>query len=137
MHIQRAPKLEWNLNTILQLITLTGVIVTGAVAWNDTRRDIGSINEWIADHETQQRERRGEIEAGISRVATQTGALDDRLDQQEALAVRLSDRVSAAEARSAEFAVALRELQTAINQQSGDLKVILAWIEEQRRGDRP
>lgn len=136
MHIpiRKAERaLEWNLNTIMNAVTLAGVLVTGGVLWNDTRRDIVSVNEWIADHEGEVRERRGSIDAGISRVSAQVTGLDDRLDSQEALTVRLSDRISAAEARSAEFAVALRELQTAINQQSGDLKVILSWVDEQRR----
>lgn len=134
MRIQRAEKaFEWNLNTIIQLITLAGVLVTGGIAWNDTRRDIAGIKEWIADHETDGRDRRGVVEANIARLGTTVTTLDDRLDTQEAQAARLSDRVSATEARSAEFAQTLRELQASINAQGGDLKVILAWIDEQRR----
>ena len=32
MQISRAPKLEWNLNTIIQLFTLVGMIVVSAVS---------------------------------------------------------------------------------------------------------
>lgn len=134
MHLpQRARPFEWNLNTILGLVTLVTVILTGGYWLNDNDRDIAAIQEWIGEHEGVSRERRGEVEGDLSRVATQVVTLDDRLDVEEATVSRISDRVSAAEARSAEVAATIRELQTSINQQSGDLKVILAWIDEQRR----
>lgn len=136
MRLHRAEKaFEWNLNTIIQLFTLAGVLVTGGVAWNNTRRDIGEIKSWISDHEAEGRDRRGQNEAGLARLGTSVGGLDDRLDTQEAQSTRLSDRVSATEARSAEFAQTLRELQSSINEQGTDLKVILSWIDEQRRQD--
>lgn len=134
MRLHRAERaFEWNLNTIIQLVTLAGVLVTGGVAWNNTRRDIDGIKEWITSHEAEGRERRGQNEAATARLGTGVSGLDDRLDVQEAQSVRLSDRISAAEARSAEFAQTLRELQSSINQQGSDLKVILSWIDEQRR----
>ena len=33
MQISRAPKLEWNLNTIIQLFTLVGMVVGGVAIW--------------------------------------------------------------------------------------------------------
>lgn len=135
---QRAKPFEWNLNTVLGLITLGTVIVTGGYWLNDNDRDIGELQKWRSDHESNVREIRSEISADIARVETQTSTLDDRLDVQEATTSRLSDRVSANEARSAEFAQTLRELQSAINQQSGDIRVIRSWIETQPRpGGKP
>ena len=136
MRLHRADKaFEWNLNTLIQLVTLAGVLVTGGVAWNNTRRDIIEVKSWISDHEAEGRDRRAQNEAGIARLGTSVSGLDDRLDTQEAQSTRLSDRISAAEARGAEFAQTLRELQASINEQGTDLKVILSWIDEQRRQD--
>lgn len=139
MHLpQRAKPFEWNLNTVLGLVTLVTVILGGGYWLNDNDRDIAEIQEWRQTHDGDMRERRGEIEADFGRLGAQTASLDDRLDAQEANASRLSDRVAANEARSAEFAQTLRELQSAINQQSGDIRVIRSWIEGQPRpGGKP
>lgn len=131
--IHRAERLEWNLNTLVQLLGIAVIIIGGIGVWFNLNRDVTEIQEWKVLHEADVKERRGQIEASLARGSAQVQALDDRLDTQEAFAVRLSDRVSAAEARGAEFAATLRELQSSINEQGTDLKVILSWIDEQRR----
>lgn len=135
MHFPRKSEraFEWNFNTLLQLLSILVMLLGGWTIWVNLRRDVVEIQEWKTNLIVETKERRGQIEANFARVSTQASTLDERLDAQEAAVGRLSDRVSAAEARSAEFAQTLRELQSSINQQSGDLKVILAWIEEQRR----
>ncbi len=134
MRIHRAERAwEWNLNTVVQLVGLAMLSITAAGVWFGLRGDVKGLLDWKVEHEAEVKERRGEIEGDLSRLGAQIGSLDERLDGTEALSARLSDRVSATEARSAEFAQTLRELQASINQQSGDLKVILSWIEEQRR----
>ncbi|SOC48450.1 hypothetical protein SAMN05892877_1701, partial [Rhizobium subbaraonis] len=40
---RRAPKLEWNLNTIIQIITLIGMCVGGVAIWVDKSRDIEEL----------------------------------------------------------------------------------------------
>lgn len=135
MHFPRKSEraFEWNFNTLLQLLSILVMLLGGWTIWVNLRRDVVELQEWKTNLIVETKERRGQIEANFARVSTQASTLDERLDAQEAAVGRLSDRVSAAEARSAEFAQTLRELQSSINQQSGDLKVILAWIEEQRR----
>lgn len=135
MHFPRKSEraFEWNFNTLLQLLSILVMLLGGWTIWVNLRRDVVELQEWKTSLIVETKERRGQIEANFARVSTQASTLDERLDAQEAAVGRLSDRVSAAEARSAEFAQTLRELQSSINQQSGDLKVILAWIEEQRR----
>lgn len=127
---------DWNINTLLALVTLIGMLFTAAGYWFGVRNDVAYIVDWKKEIEGEMKERRGVVEGAIARAVTQTATLDDRVDQHDALIARLSDRLSANEARSAEFAQSLRELQASINEQSGDLKVIRAWIEEQRRQER-
>lgn len=131
---QRSPGAwEWNLNTIVQLVGLAMLAITAAGVWFGLRSDVQDLMDWRSSQEIATKERRGEIEADLSRLGTQGIALDDRLDAQEVITSRISDRLSAAEARGAEVSQTIRELQSSINAQGGDLKVILAWIEEQRR----
>lgn len=144
MHLQRAPgAFQWNLNTIVSGVTLlmvllggAGTLVGGGYAINDVRRDIQAHDAWIAEHEAAIRERRDENQSAIASMRTSLVSVDDRLDAEEAMSTRLSDRQAAADARGAELAAAVRDLQTAINDMSGDLKVIRAWIDEQRRQER-
>ena len=124
---------EWNFNTLLQLLTIVVMLGGGWTVWVNLRRDVIELQGWRAELESDLKDRRGAVEGSIARLGTQAGSLDDRLDQQEAMTIRLSDRLSANEARSQEFAQTLRELQASINEQSGDLKVIRSWIERQER----
>ena len=138
MRIHRAERAwEWNLNTVVQLVGLAMLSITAAGVWFGLRGDVKGLLDWKIEHEAEIKERRGEIQGDLSRLGAQIKGLDDRLDDEEASSARLSDRVSATEARGAEFAQTLRELQSAINQQGTDLKVILSWIDEQRRQSQP
>ena len=91
--------------------------------------------DWRRQHEQDIKERRGANEAALSRLTTQFDTLDERLDDAESLTSRLSDRQAADNARVNELSATLRDLQASIQAQSGDIKVILSWIEEQRRRD--
>lgn len=127
---------EWNFNTLLQLLTIVVMLGGGWTVWVNLRRDVIELQGWRAELESDRKDRRGAVEGSIARLGAQAGSLDDRLDQQEAMTIRLSDRLSANEARSQEFAQTLRELQASINEQSGDLKVIRSWIERQERNSQ-
>jgi len=43
MGITRARTMEWNLNTVIQLITLVGMIIGGVTIWVDKSRDIEEL----------------------------------------------------------------------------------------------
>lgn len=134
LNIQRAERWEWNLNTTIAVaglcLTALGMSVIAAGIWFGLRADVQALKEYRLAHDKL-------AEAAITRGETRAFQLDDRLDQQEALTLRLSDRVSAAETRGTEFAQSLRELQSSINSQSGDIKVILDYVAEQRRQRNP
>lgn len=136
--IRMAPYWEINLNTIGQFVGLVIIGLTAAGFWFGLQGKVAGLMDWKVEHEAEVKERRASNDASVARLTAMLSGLDERLDAQEALSVRLSDRQAATEARSAELAQTLRELQVAINQQSRDLSVILSWIDEQRRksGDR-
>lgn len=50
MQISRSPKLEWNLNTIIQLVTLGGMVFGGIVIWVDKSRDIEELQGSRSNH---------------------------------------------------------------------------------------
>src|SRR5690606_32188662 len=95
--ISRAPKLEWNLNTIIQLFTLVGVVVGGVAIWVDKSRDIEDLQTWRQSHEQLHKERLVEvktiearaderfksIEADVRRLSAKSENLDYRLTSSE------------------------------------------------------
>ena len=56
MGISRAPKLEWNLNTLLQLVSLATFAATGIYVWANTTRDIEELQRWRSGHEQYHKE---------------------------------------------------------------------------------
>ncbi|BCH55977.1 hypothetical protein [Agrobacterium vitis] len=127
--LHKRARMEWNLNTLLNLITLLGMIGGGGWAWANTTRDIQELQTW-----------RVQVE---SRLANSDGKLDERFKATD-LDLRkidnLSYRVAAAEQFSRTTENAIKDLQTTVSGQSGDLKVImqlLERIEATQRGRPP
>ncbi|MCM2441205.1 hypothetical protein HGO34_15895 [Agrobacterium vitis] len=127
--LHKRTRMEWNLNTLLNLITLLGMIGGGGWAWANTTRDIQELQTW-----------RVQVE---SRLANSDGKLDERFKATD-LDLRkidnLSYRVAAAEQFSRTTENAIKDLQTTVSGQSGDLKVImqlLERIEATQRGRPP
>lgn len=127
---------QW-LSISVSILTLLSVIFLGGRYSQDVESRLAEHQKWINQHEATAKDRRGEVEGSIGRVSAIVSQLDDRLDDAEALEGRLSDRVSALEARGVEMLTSQREMQDSLSEQSGDLKVILAWIDEQRRVQNP
>lgn len=48
---KRGQKPEWNLNTIIQLVTLIGMCAGGVAIWVNKGRDIEELQNWKAGHE--------------------------------------------------------------------------------------
>lgn len=67
------------------------------------------------------------------RINNLASAFDDRMDGTESAVALLTGRMGGAEARNSEISVTLQVLQTAMNDQNGNIKVIAAWVEEQKR----
>lgn len=103
---KRAQKLEWNLNTIIQLVTLFGMCVGGVTIWVNKGRDIEELQKWRSAMEARSEERFRVLESEVRKIDN------------------LAYRVASTEQSSTSTAAAIKDLQTLVSQQSGDLKVI-------------
>ncbi|MDX3929083.1 MAG: hypothetical protein QHC90_25195 [Shinella sp.] len=140
MGISRAKTLEWNLNTIIQLVTLVGVCVGGVVIWVDKSRDIEDLQAWRAGHETYHKDRLAEVKANESGVNQRLSGIEADVRKVTNMSEQLAYRVTVAEQSTTTTASAIKELQATLSQQSGDLKVvreILQRIEAAQRTGRP
>ncbi|GLR51826.1 hypothetical protein KYK30_21870 [Shinella yambaruensis] len=68
MGITRARTMEWNLNTVIQLITLAGMCIGGVTIWVDKSRDIEELQNWRGGHETLHKDRLAEVKTNEARV---------------------------------------------------------------------
>ncbi|PDT82950.1 hypothetical protein [Sinorhizobium sp. BJ1] len=129
---KRAQKLEWNLNSILNLITLIGMIGGGGWIWANTTRDIEELQTWRTSVEQTQKDR-------LAESRERDGRTDERFRGLEAEVRKIDNltyRVTITEQSTATITSAIKDLQTLLNQQSGDLKVvreILQRIEASQR----
>lgn len=111
---KRSQKLEWNLNTLLNLVTLIGMIGGGGYLWANTTRDIDDLKAFV--------------------VRT-----DERLKTLEGEARKIDGitfRLGVNERSTSDTVTAIKELQTLISELSGDLRVsreILQRIEAAQR----
>ncbi|WP_342242627.1 hypothetical protein [Ensifer sp. OTU672] len=117
---KRAQKLEWNLNTIIQLVTLIGVCAGGVTIWVNKGRDIEELQNWKAGHELLHKERLVEVKAIEARNEERFRSLESEVRKID----NLSYRLTVTEQSSTSTAAAIKDLQSLVSQQSGDLKVI-------------
>ena len=52
---KRAARLEWNLNTIIQVITLAAMGIGGVTIWVEKSRDIEELQSWRSAQEQSQK----------------------------------------------------------------------------------
>ena len=136
MGISRAPKLEWNLNTLLQIISLLTLLSGGIYVWANTTRDIEELQRWRADHEQYNKERLAEVKAREGRTEERFRSIESEVRKID----NLSYRIAAAEQSAASTAAAIKDLQALVSAQSGDIKVIreiLQRIDAGRRTEQP
>ncbi|MCF6368351.1 hypothetical protein [Rhizobium halophilum] len=108
-----AWKWEWNLNTVLQMVTLCGLLVGGGMLWerinsgtSSNRADIERIDKRLTA-----------VEVGIR-----------SLDTQEL-------RLSAVEKQASDAAVSMRSLETTLNTLGSDIRVVREIL-QRIEGDR-
>lgn len=117
---RRAQKLEWNLNTIIQLVTLIGMCAGGVAIWVNKGRDIEELQNWKAGHELLHKERLVEVKAIEARNEERFRSLESEVRKID----NLSYRLTVTEQTSSSTAGAIKDLQGLLSQQAGDLKVI-------------
>ncbi|MDK1377082.1 MULTISPECIES: hypothetical protein [unclassified Sinorhizobium] len=129
---KRAQKLEWNLNSILNLITLVGMIGGGGWIWANTTRDIDELQSWRTSVEQSQKDR-------LAESRERDGRTDERFRGLEAEVRKIDNltyRVTVQEQSNATITTAIKDLQTLMSQQSGDLKVMKEILQRLEDGGR-
>lgn len=137
MQISRAPKLEWNLNTIIQLVTLGGMIVGGVIIWVDKSRDIDDLQVWRSNHEQLHKERLVEVKSIEARTDERFKNLETDVRKLSGMADNLSYRITTNEQATSGIASTVKDIQTQLSQQSGDLREIKVILQRMEKGQRP
>ncbi|MBM3095519.1 hypothetical protein GFB56_32880 [Ensifer sp. T173] len=90
MELPRRPQnLEWNLNTINQLVTLLGICVGGVAIWVEKSRDLEELQNWRAGHELLHNERLVEVKAIEARNEERFRSLESEVRKFESITYRV------------------------------------------------
>lgn len=103
---KRAKNLEWNLNTAISVLTLLTMVGGGIALWVNRSRDVDELQAWRVDQTAAQKD------------------LETRVGTVEKLTDNLSYRMTVGEQASVATAASIRDVQSSLNQQSGDLQVV-------------
>ncbi len=136
MGISRAPKLEVNLNTFIQIFTLISMTVGGVAIWVDKSRDIEDLQAWRASHETLHKDRLVEVKAMEARVEERFRGLEADSRKVASQVDNLAYRVTVTEQTTTSTAMAIKELQSLVSQQAGDIKVVREILQRIEAGQR-
>lgn len=117
---RRASKLEWNLNTIIQIITLVGMCVGGVAIWVDKSRDIEELQAWRTAIEQDRKEKSAEYRASMAKLEERVKGTEKDIGKIDNLQYRLT----VAEQSTATTATAMKELQDSLNDMNGDIRVM-------------
>lgn len=141
MHMpKRAPKFEWNLNTILHLATLGVMLIGGVTVWVNSRRDIDDLIGWRTGHQLLHKERLAEVKAieasyneRLRTGEAKSNEFDRKLDN-------LTYRVTVAEQSAVSITSSIRDLQAGQNKQAADIQVVKEILQRmeaaQQKGGR-
>jgi hypothetical protein len=111
-----AMKLDWTVSP-WQLVPLLIITFGGGVAWNDLGGRVKGLESYVITHEATLKERR---DANDGRFK----AVEKAVDENEAVTERNTFRVTALEVAAPRIDANITELQRAINDLSGDTRVI-------------
>lgn len=120
------PKFQWtiNLNTVLQVITLAGVVGGWIYIWANTERDIDELQAWKVSHELLHKERLADVKAIEARQDERTKGIEADVRKIGAAVDSLTYRVTTNEQATLAVAQSNKETQTAISQLGGDMRVV-------------
>ncbi|MGC4393696.1 hypothetical protein [Agrobacterium sp. M50-1] len=114
---------KWNLNTILQLITLGMTLIVGVTAWVNLNRDNDDMKNWRTSHEELHKERQLETRTSNTRFDERIKVLEDsnikRDSQIDALTVQLTALKQSQESTN----LAIREITSKLNDLVADSRV--------------
>ncbi|QIX25054.1 hypothetical protein FOB41_21190 [Agrobacterium pusense] len=137
MQISRAPKMEWNLNTIIQIITLIGMVGGGIAIWVDKSRDIEELQGWRTNHEQMHKERLVEVKSIEARADERFKNIEADVRRLNGKTENLDYRLTSSEQAVSGMASTVKEIQSQLSQQSGDLREIKVILQRMEKGQRP
>lgn len=137
MQISRAPKLEWNLNTIIQIVTLVGMVGGGIAIWVDKSRDIEDLQGWRTNHEQLHKERLVDVKANEAMNDEKFKSVEADVRKLTSLTDSLNFRLTTNENATTGIASTVKDIQTQLSQQSGDLREIKVILQRMEKGQRP
>lgn len=114
----------WNLNTILNLLTLVSMLAGGVYIWANTTRDIEDLTKWRLSHEEYHKERLGETRAITASVNERLRSEEVRGNEVERKIDNLTYRVTVAEQSAVSVTSSIKDLQAGQNKQSSDIQVM-------------
>ncbi len=135
---KKAAKFEWNLNTVIQLITLAVMLIGGVTVWVNSRRDIDDLLKWRLAHETLHKERLAEVKAIEASYNERIRTGEQRDNEFDRKLDNLTYRVTVAEQSAITITSSIKDLQAGQNKQGGDIQVVKEILQRmeaaQRRG---
>ncbi|CAN7296366.1 hypothetical protein [Neorhizobium sp. LjRoot104] len=114
----------WNLNTILNLLTLVGMLAGGVYIWANTTRDIEDLMKWRLSHEEYHKERLAETRAREASFNERLRAEENRGNEVDRKIDNLTYRVTVAEQSAVSITSSIKELQAGLNKYGADLQVV-------------
>jgi hypothetical protein len=121
---KRSAKFEWNLNTVIQLITLAFMLIGGVTIWVNSRRDIDDLLSWRSTHELLHKERLAEVKAIEASFNERIRAGEQRDNETDRKIDNLTYRVTVAEQSAVSITSSIKDLQAGQNKQGGDIQVV-------------
>lgn len=116
--------MDWNLNSILQLLSLATMLFVGGVAWQSTKSDIVAVNQWIANQEQFNKDRVIYTKEIVSRTDDRFKSIESDIRTVTSIAENLSVRVTVGEQTNNSLLQAVKEVQSTQAAFGGDLKVV-------------
>lgn len=119
------------------LIPCLITIVGGVVIWVDKSRDIDDLQVWRANHEQLHKERLVEVKSIEARADERFRNLETEVRKISGLTDNLSYRITTNEQATSGIASTVKDIQTQLSQQSGDLREIKVILQRMEKGQRP
>jgi len=129
-------KIEWNLNTLLQVITLVTMLAGGVSIWVNASRDIEELRAWRSNHEQYHKDRLAETKGIEARNDERLKSIEGDVRKLTGVTDNLSYRITTNEQTTSSTTQTVKEIQASLAQQAGDLRVIKEILQRLEAGQK-
>ena len=136
MRLPTKGKFEWNLNTVLQLITLCGMVYGGIYIWINTARDIDELQKWRALHEQYHKERLVEVKGIEVRVDERFKNVEGDIRKLSSASENITYRITANEQAVTTTSQTVSKIQDTLAQLGGDIRVVKEILQRIEAGQK-